>query len=91
MPSAYVVVQLVLGKDQGILYQVRLMIRGDVIGARAKLSKGLGMPGKDRIFTVSTLFRFVVSSSFFAVGEERSLGFGRVLSLLLNSLEWKRL
>lgn len=40
------VVQLVLGKDQGILYQVRLMIRGDVIGARVKSSKGLGMAGK---------------------------------------------
>lgn len=30
----------------GILYQVRLMIRGDVIGARVKSSKGLGMAGK---------------------------------------------
>lgn len=44
--GAWLVVQLVLGKDQGILYQVRLMIRGDVIGARAKSSKGLGMVGK---------------------------------------------
>lgn len=70
------------------------MIRGDVIGARAKSSKGLGMPGKGWDLgrgTVSTLFRFLVSSSFFAVGEERSLGFGRVLSLILKSLEWKRL
>lgn len=46
LKGAWLVVQLVLGKDQGILYQVRLIIRGDVIGARAKSSKGLGMPGK---------------------------------------------
>lgn len=55
-------------------------------------AKVLACPGKDGIFDVGLfqhLFRFVVSSSFFAVGEERSLGFGRVLSLLLKSLSGK--
>lgn len=45
-------------------------------------AKVLACPGKDGIFDVGLfqhLFRFLVSLSFFAVGEERSLGFGRVL------------